>query len=478
MDKSTKKLMSGSAVYFMGNALTQLISLLLMRFVTGNITPEEYGFFNLVTTISNLVIPFVTLQIADAVFKFVLKAENEEEKKPYFTICYLISFASVGVIIGGTFIISEFIFPIQNTLLVSIYVASYALLGIYYKIVRCLNRNTVFVTGNMIKTVLFLALEILLISTLDMGLEALLLAHIISIIFFLIYAEIKVHALRYFDLSTLKRSVFTTMMRFSLPLMPNAAFWWLTSSVNSVAVSARLGVGVNGIYSVSGKFSSVLAMVTGVLNMAWQDTAIADYGTKEFSTFLTKMFNTFVKLIFSAIAVIIPFIALVIPYIIDPTYYDAIPYAPFLLLAAGISSMSGFSAQIYTGQGKTQRILITSILGMVANILVLILLLDKVGLWAAVFGSLAADTVLFLTRAIGARKEFAKGIEFWKFAVVALMLVVSFVLYFASSPILNLIWFFVSAALAVIFNLQFIKDMFTMIFGTLFKKKKEKERVE
>ena len=84
MDTSTKKLLSGSAVYFVGNALTQLVSLLLMRFVTGNITPEEYGFFNLVTTISNLAIPFVTLQVADAVFKFVLKAEDEKEKKEYF----------------------------------------------------------------------------------------------------------------------------------------------------------------------------------------------------------------------------------------------------------------------------------------------------------------------------------------------------------------------------------------------------------
>ena len=88
MDKSTRKLLSGSGVYFIGNALTQIISLLLMRFVTGNITPEEYGFFNLVATVSNLAIPFVTLQISDAVYKFVLKSKNEIEKKEYFSICF------------------------------------------------------------------------------------------------------------------------------------------------------------------------------------------------------------------------------------------------------------------------------------------------------------------------------------------------------------------------------------------------------
>ena len=99
MDSSTKKLLSGSMVYFVGNALTQLISLLLMRFVTGNITPEEYGYFNLVATVSNLVIPFVTLQIADAVFKFVLKAEDDRQRKAYFTICFAVCLASVALIV-------------------------------------------------------------------------------------------------------------------------------------------------------------------------------------------------------------------------------------------------------------------------------------------------------------------------------------------------------------------------------------------
>ena len=133
MDTSTKKLLSGSAVYFVGNALTQLISLLLMRYVTGNITPEEYGFFNLVTTISNLAIPFVTLQIADAVFKFVLKSESESEKKEYFSICFLVSFVSVVLIYTIVFGISFFV-SIPHAFLVATYVASYALIGIYQKI--------------------------------------------------------------------------------------------------------------------------------------------------------------------------------------------------------------------------------------------------------------------------------------------------------------------------------------------------------
>ena len=474
MDKSTKKLLSGSVVYFVGNALTQFVSLLLMRFVTGHITPEEYGFFNLVTTVSNLVVPLITLQIADAVFRFVLKSDSEKEKSKYLTTCYAVSLVSVAVIVATVFGLSLFV-SMPNTLLVALYVASYALSGIYQKILRCLNRSDVFVSGNLIKTVVFIGLEILLLSTLDMGIEALLLAHILSLSFFIVYAEVRVFPLRYVKPRLLRIATFTEMVRFSIPLIPNAAFWWLTSSVNHVIVSAKLGMDVNGIYSVSGKFSSVLVMVTSVLNMSWQDTAIADYGKEGFDTFLTKTLNTFVKLIFSAIAVLTPLVFLVIPYMIDETYHNAIAYTPFLLMASGTSSISGFLAQIFTGRGDTKKLPLTSLAGMAGNLLAVFLLIDYIGLWGAVVGTLLSDVILVGYRLALTRREFGRGVEYGKFLIVFGMLTVSILLFLFASTLANLIWFFVSAALAVVLNLEFIKNIFMLLFARFFKKQTKED---
>ena len=67
IDNSTKNLLNGTMVYFIGNVLTQLISLALLRFVTGKISPEEYGIYNLVVTVfSN---PGCSFQIYDKVKK-------------------------------------------------------------------------------------------------------------------------------------------------------------------------------------------------------------------------------------------------------------------------------------------------------------------------------------------------------------------------------------------------------------------------
>ncbi len=472
MDTSTKKLLNGSLVYFLGSALTQLLSLLLMRFVTGNISPEEYGFFNLVVTISNIAIPFASLQIADAVFKFVLKAESEDERKSYFTICFVISAMCVATVFIATFGLSCFI-GIPHTFLVALYVASYAIHAIYQKIVRSLNGNSIIATGSIIKAIVFLLLEIVLLSRFDLGVEALLLAHILSTLISILYAEIRVHALKYFDLHMFQKKTFLKMLKFSVPLIPNAGFWWLTSSVNHVIVSARLGMDINGIYTVSNKFSGTLNLITNVLNMSWQDTAIAEYGKQGFDVFLTRTFNSFIKLIFSAIAAMIPLIAIVLPYMVDPSYYEAIPYVPFLLIAAGMSAMSGFMAQIFTGKGKTQSIMVTSLVGMITNVCMIAFFVSRIGLWAAVFGALVADMVMFGVRTFMARKEFAKGVDIKSFLIVFIILIISVFVYMKATPVLNLIWFLVTAAFAVILNWNFIKDLFSLICGRFFNKSKK-----
>ena len=97
MDKVTQKkqvLMGGTFVYFVGNVLTQLISLLLLKLITGNISTDAYGYFNLVVTIDNLVTPMLTLQISDAVFRFLIKSSSDEEKRQWYS-------TGLAVIVAG-----------------------------------------------------------------------------------------------------------------------------------------------------------------------------------------------------------------------------------------------------------------------------------------------------------------------------------------------------------------------------------------
>ncbi len=459
MDKSTKKLLSGSMIYFFGNAMTQLLSLVLLRFVTGRITPEEYGAYNLIVTVTNLVMPFFTLQISDAVFKFILAAKSEEEKKKYYTITFFVSIGSVILTIGSVYIADTFFFDIPYCFLTALYMAFTAVFTIYQRIVRSMGCNKVFVAGNLIRTIVYLSAEIFLIYTFDMGAEAIFISIIASYIIFLIFVELQIKSRQYLDFKCFDRQALGQMTRFSLPLIPNAVFWWLTSSINTVIVSTRCGLDVNGIYTVANKFSSVLVMVTSVFAMSWQETALSEYGDAKFKQFFTKTFNMYYVGVFSVIAILIAFMQIIFPIIIDESYYQSIQYAPFLILASGISTIAGFSAQVIMAQNRNKLLLVTNIFGMVVNILIVFALIDHIGLWAAVIGTLGAELVISCSRVYLIRSEFTKGLKMVELLIATIMFGISIVLYFKADTKMNAVWFLFGVLAVLYLNREMIHNI-------------------
>lgn len=460
MDKSKKKLLNGAIIYFIGNVLAQLMSLALLRFITGRISPEEYGFYNLIVTISKIVTPFVTLQITDAIFRFLIRSNTDDEKKEYFTVACIIAFISSIITLVGVYSIKLFFLDIPHPFLITLYFISSTLYVLYQRIVRSFGKNTVYVKGNLIKTALYLILQIVFIYFFNLGVETLFLSTIISEMFFLIFAEIKIRALKLMDFKLLKFNVFKKMIKYSVPLIPSAAFWWLTSSVNTLIVSMRCGLDINGIYTVANKFSSVLTMVMTVFMMSWQETAISEYGKGQFKSFFTQTFNMYFKFVFSAIMVLVPFMAVVFPYMIDESYHASITYAPFLLVVAGLSTLAAFFSQIFAAQGRTTRSLFTNIAGMVINLTVVFLLVNKIGLWAAVLGSLASELVMVLLRGILVREEFQSGIEFGRLVLTFFLMVVSICLYFKGTIVYNIVWLVAAAIFALYMNFDLIKNTF------------------
>jgi len=154
----------------------------------------------------------------------------------------------------------------------------------------------------------------------------------------------------------------------------------------------------------------------------------------------------------------------VFPYLLDESYHASIDYAPFLLLASGISAISGFTAQIFVAQSKNHKSLFTNVLGMVINITVIFCLVDKIGLWAAVCGSLAADLAISVSRLVLVRKEFAKGVEIGSFALVFALIAIGILCYFKGNPLWQLLCLLLSIGAALALNWQLIKNILLILF--------------
>ena len=71
-DSKYKKLFKNSAVFFIGNLGSKVITFLIVPFYTYFLTTEEYGTADLVTTTVNLLVPFAMMGMNEAVLRFTV----------------------------------------------------------------------------------------------------------------------------------------------------------------------------------------------------------------------------------------------------------------------------------------------------------------------------------------------------------------------------------------------------------------------
>ena len=474
MNNAKKQLLGGTAVYFIGNTLAQLASLLLLRFVTGEISSDEYGYYNLIVTIGNLLTPILTLQMSDALFRYFIKADGEEQKRAYYTNAVAVFLVGCALVFASVACINAF-YPLRYPWLVALYIVASNLYMLYQKMLRAMGKSVMFAALGLIKTVLYIVSQMILLFVFDMGGKALFLSTVFTTFLAIFAIELIARPHRYFRLRYLSRAVLKKMLIFSLPLVPNTALWWLSSSINSVIVSNRMGLDVNGIYTVANKFSTIVTSISTVFMMAWQESAIKEYKTENFKKFQTETFNSYFILMLSAIAGLIPLAKLAVPYLIDPSYYSAVVYVPFLLTATMFASFSSYAAQIMTAQEKTKKLMTTTIFGAVANLVAVIALINFIGLWAAVVGTLFSNFALTAVRLFYVRTEFTREISYVRISILFIAIAVGCILYVSASTVIIAAWLALVAIVAFLFNREFILSVFELIFSKLKKKKAPKE---
>lgn len=450
-------------MYFIGNVLTQLISLFLLKFVTGNIPSEGYGYFNLVVTIDHLITPILTLQISDAVFRFMIKAENEKEKTQYYMVGTIIVFSGATLVCVGIMALSS-MFGIQYPGLVAAYVISTNLFAYYQKVSRALGKGKYYVISNLVKAIIYIFGQIVFVVYWKLGIAGLFLANIISTMICVVLLLVTSKSYQYLSIKAINKNVMGRMVRFSAPLIPNTAVWWLQSSINSIVISSALGMGANGIYSVANKFSAILNLIINVFAMAWQESAIKEYGTKEFRRFATESFNEYSVVLFSGVALIIPIMKILMPKMIDPSYYEALTYAPFLLYATALSAFSGFFASVITAKNQTPKLLITNIIGSISNVLIVFVFIRMIGIWAIVLSAVMSNILLDLSRYYVIRKDFEnRRIRYLTILAALTLGILNSVLYFNCSDAINMIVFVISALAFLTLNRMLLFDIWKMI---------------
>lgn len=456
MNDAKKNLLGGTIVYFIGNALISIIQFLMLPILTGKLSPESYGYFEFIIATGNLLIPFITLQITDSVFTFFFKS-NDSQKVEYFTAASIVIVIGIFVLILGINFWNYFVNPIDNLWLVIFFIISNIVLLLYTKLARSLDKNLEYVKSNLLRSVLYIFFQIIFLVVFNLKVESLFLSNILSTAICIIVLEYKLKLRKFFDLAMLNVKTVKHMLRFSTPLIPNSILWWLVSSVNTFIVSFSLGMNINGIYSVANKFSSILTMVTSVFLLAWQESAIKEYKEGEGDNgFYNEVSYQFINFVFSLVVLFIPLIKIIMPYMIDKSYYGSIPYAPILLLATGFGALTGFYGSMYAATRKTIGSMYTTILGVVVNLTFIVIFIHEIGLYAPAIATLLSNLVIAIVRHLSFKSSMNLKLK-WKYIIILILetILTLAVFYYGDIP-LQIICFFCCLLLSIFLN----KDIF------------------
>lgn len=423
------KLMKGTLVYFIGTFLSKALQFLLIPVITAILMPEEYGYYDVIVSTASLVIPVITLQVMEGMFRYLYNSSLDYARKLISNIVYLliVSIILLGV---GLLVLHSFSDRIQYPVLIFIYYFLFTINTFFQKITRSKGRNKVFAISGVVYTFTMLVLQYVSIALLNLRVEGLLISNILAYIISIIYINYKTGYYKYILLNKLDVKLIKEIVNYSMPLIPNSLSWWAIGSINTYIVIIFLGVDYNGILAIANKFPSLLTLATSVFQLSWQETAISESEDSKDSRFFSNVFNNYATVIF-LFAVIVLFISKIInPYIVSVAYESSWYYIPPLIFAVVYSTLSSFLGAGYLASKKTKGAFTTTIFGSAVNIVITVAFIKYIGLYAPAIGKFSGFVVLMFIRIWDMKTYFKINTNWGNFLLLNAYSLVSVIMYY------------------------------------------------
>ena len=192
------------------------------------------------------------------------------------------------------------------------------------------------------------------------------------------------------------------MLRYSIPMIPNTVFWWVTTVSSRYIITAILGEGANGLYAAAYKWPSAIILISTIFMNAWQMSAITE--EKGRARFFTQVFHSLSSLVFIVGSFLILFAKVITSIMVADSYYESWRFVPLLSVATVYSCMVTFLGTVYIVNKKSILSLATTAAGAVVNVILSFILISYFGVNGAAFAMFASYFVVFLLRAYDTKR--------------------------------------------------------------------------
>ena len=454
-----KKFLKSSFIYFVGNILTKIISFFLLPMYTNYIPTGGMGYYDVINTYMNIIVPIVSVTIWAAILRYCFDFENRDDK---YKVIFNAMFALFGSVIVYSIaaIILGFVGSIKYLLLIYLMGIAMMLQNCYSNMVRALGYNVTFAASGVVGGLVNCGSNVVMILFLHMQEESLFIALTLGLFAQVVVMESKVKFLRHISFQLYNKRLLVNMLRYSFPLALNSTCFWFLSSYDKIGISRILGLEANGIYSIAGKYTYIVGLVSDCFALAMQEMLYSMGNQKEGKTeFYTITSNYYIKFLMYGLLLLLPFVYFTFPILIGKGYSAAFPLIPIYLLATVENVYSGFLGDIFAAEKKTTAVFYSTVVAAGVNVAVFHLLVGTMGVQAANIALTLGFLANIIIRIIILRKEFPLTIDYKMFLFTLILFVAGSWIYFTQGKLVNLIWLIAILVLTIYEFRDIIKRM-------------------
>ena len=397
-----KNLLKDTLLFALGSIGSKLILFVMMPIYTNYLTQSEYGISELVFSVSQLLIPFISLVIFDAVVRFGLSKERCAEDV---LLIGLLVFGAGSVL---TILITPLI-GLYDTLAewkwyLCAYIIANILVSIEYSYLKATDQNKLYAVVNILQTLILAVLNVVLLVFVKMGVQGYLISMIAAsagaaaVVFLAGKLPAALKKARF------RRDLLGQMLAFSAPLILNNVSWWAIHSSDKVMLELMIGSAALGVYTVATKIPSLINVIISIFSQAWNISAVKEVEGSNDTSFYSDVFYVYQFVVFGAcigiVSVVKPFMSIYV----GEEFRDAWRYIPLLLLGASMSAIASYFGSLYAAMKKSVNNMLTTLSAALVNIAVNYVMIPKIGIMGAVMGTVAAYLMLAGVRLFDVRK--------------------------------------------------------------------------
>lgn len=391
-----KRLITDTIVFALGNLGSKVILFFMVPLYTNFLSTEEYGTSDLVFTVAQLIVPFVSLVIFDAVLRFGL-AKNADKKS-------VLKSSFIVIIIGSIVTIAitplfRFYEPLAEwRWYLCIYVVLTMIGNVELNYLKMIDKNKAYAIISVLHTLVLASANIVLLANLHWGIRGYLLSTILGSLTTVVLATFAGHILLALRDGKVDKVLLKEMVVFSSPLILNNVSWWVIQSSDKIMIEAMIGAATLGLYTAATKIPSLINVIISIFSQAWGISSIREFETSNDKGFYSEIFVSYSVIGFGAAvlinAVVKPFMSI---YVAD-AFAESWRFVPLLLVSASFSAVASYFGSLYGALKKSVNNMLSTLCAAVVNIIVNYVCILWFGAWGAIIGTVTAYFILAIYR--------------------------------------------------------------------------------